>query len=81
MYPSQPPHKRENCTTPIKYSKCNGPHHFSKCKAQLPQKFVSCGAEDHAARSMKCPKRPTSQFKEFPTSPYKKSKEIDKKNY
>ncbi|XP_045462412.1 uncharacterized protein LOC123672365 [Harmonia axyridis] len=96
VYPSNPPapipqpcsrcqsfaHTRENCTSPIKCTKCEGSHHYSKCSSQLLPKCVSCGSEDHAAWSLKCPRRPTKPIDGIPNSQIKplnkKSMEIDK---
>lgn len=85
VYPSNPPtpipqpcsrcqlftHTRDNCTTPLRCTKCNGPHHYSKCNTQLPPKCAGCGAEDHAAWSLKCPKRPTKPIEGIPNNQIK----------
>lgn len=76
-------HTKEQCTTPIKCTKCNGPHHYSKCNSPLPMKCTGCGSEEHAAWSLKCPKRPTQPIQGIPNTQIKplnkKSQEIDKK--
>lgn len=76
-------HTKEQCTTPPKCTKCNGPHHFSTCNSSLPMKCAGCGSEDHAAWSIKCPKRPTQPIQGIPNTQIKslnkQSQEIDKK--
>lgn len=97
VYPSLPPapipqpcsrclqftHTRDNCTSPIKCTKCSGPHHYTKCNTQLPPKCTGCGAEDHTAWSLKCPKRPLKPIDGIPNNQIKtlnrKSNEIDPK--
>lgn len=76
-------HTKEQCTTPLKCTKCSGPHHYSKCNSPLPMKCPSCGSEEHAAWSLKCPNRPTQPIQGLPNAQIKplnkKSQEIDKK--
>lgn len=73
-------HKTEECTTPIKCHKCQGSHYTNKCLFQMPVKCAACNAEDHAAWSFKCPKRPTRSIPNIPNiqikSINKKSEEI-----
>lgn len=97
VYPSLPPapipqpcarclqftHTKEECTTPIKCTKCDGKHHVSKCDSQLPPKCTGCGAGDHSAWSLKCPKRPTKPIEGIPNTQIKslnkRTHEIDSK--
>lgn len=83
VYPSLPPapapmacancvsfeHKTEDCSTPVICQKCQGNHSTSKCATQLPIKCGACGAEDHAAWSFKCPRRPTAAIPNIPNIP------------
>lgn len=85
VYPSLPPapapmpcakcvsfeHKTEDCSTPVTCQKCQGKHPTSKCPTQLPIKCGACGAEDHAAWSFKCPRRPTAAIPDIPNIPIK----------
>lgn len=64
-------HKTEDCPTPTKCHKCHKNHQTSKCTSQLPIKCTACDAEDHAAWSFKCPKRPTSPINNIPNIPIK----------
>lgn len=80
VYPSLPPppaplpcakccsfnHKTDDCSTPVICLKCQGNHHTNKCTTQLPAKCSACGAEDHAAWSFKCPRRPTAAIPDIP---------------
>lgn len=71
-------HKTEDCSTPQKCNKCQGSHSTSKCTTQLPVRCSACNAEDHAAWSFKCPKRPKSALPNIPIkSINKKSQEIE----
>lgn len=97
VYPSNPPapipqpcarchsytHTHEHCNNAIKCTKCGGSHHHSKCNSQLPAKCASCGSEEHAAWSLKCPRRPTKPIEGIPNIQIKplnkKSRDIDPK--
>lgn len=74
-------HKTENCSTPVKCLKCQGNHRTNKCTTQLPPRCSACNAEDHAAWSFKCPRRPTTAIPNIPNIPIKsinkRSEEID----
>ncbi|XP_066258011.1 uncharacterized protein [Euwallacea similis] len=59
-------HRTEECKTPIKCNKCQGPHPTTTCKSPLPIKCAACKSDDHAAWSMKCPKRPTAPIDGIP---------------
>lgn len=98
VFPSNPPppapipckrcsqfdHTSDQCNNPIKCDKCSGNHHPLKCTTQLPPKCLACGAEDHKAWSMKCPKRPTQAIEGIPNTKIKslnkKTHQMDKKN-
>lgn len=76
-------HTTENCTSPQKCAKCGQQHHTSNCTTELAPKCMSCGAEDHAAWSLKCPRRPTKPIEGIPNTQIKalnkKTKQIETK--
>lgn len=59
-------HRTEDCKKPAKCSKCQGNHQTSTCTSPLPVKCTACNAEDHAAWSLKCPRRPTAPIEGIP---------------
>ncbi|XP_048523560.1 uncharacterized protein LOC109543862 isoform X1 [Dendroctonus ponderosae] len=60
-------HRREDCRETIKCGRCQGPHPTISCESPLPVKCAACNAEDHAAWSLRCPKRPTVPIEGIPT--------------
>lgn len=82
VYPSHPPdptpipcgkclqfdHTTENCKSPPKCSKCQGPHKMSQCRTNNTPKCLACGAEDHLAWSLKCPKHPKKPIEGIPNT-------------
>lgn len=96
VYPSSPPaplpvpctkctqfdHTTENCNNSIKCTKCQGAHHTNNCKTSLPPRCAACNADDHAAWSTRCPKRPVQPIEGIPNTKIKKlnkmSHELDK---
>ncbi|XP_066252658.1 uncharacterized protein [Euwallacea similis] len=75
-------HRTEDCKRPISCSKCQGNHPTTACTSPLPIRCATCNAADHAAWSMKCPRRPTAPIKGIPNVRIKclnrKSAEVSK---
>lgn len=59
-------HRTEECKKPVKCNKCQGPHPTTACKSPLPVKCAACNSEEHAAWSMRCPRRPTAPIEGIP---------------
>uniref|UniRef100_A0AAR5PHC2 Pre-C2HC domain-containing protein n=1 Tax=Dendroctonus ponderosae TaxID=77166 RepID=A0AAR5PHC2_DENPD len=59
-------HRTEECKKPLTCNKCQGNHPTSACTSPLPARCVSCNSDEHAAWSMKCPKRPTAPIQGIP---------------
>ncbi|XP_044758598.1 uncharacterized protein LOC123316536 [Coccinella septempunctata] len=82
VYPSHPPeptpipcgkcfqfdHITENCKSSPKCSKCQGSHKMSQCRTNNTPKCLACGAEDHLAWSLKCPKHPKKPIEGIPNT-------------
>lgn len=85
VYPSHPPdptpipcgkclqfdHTTDNCKSSPKCSKCQGSHKMSQCRTNSAPKCLACGAEDHLAWSLKCPKHPKKPIEGIPNTSIK----------
>lgn len=75
-------HTTEQCPNEIICSKCNGNHRTDRCTTNLPIKCTSCGAADHVAWSIKCPRHPKKPIEGIPNTQIKplnkKTREMDK---